>query len=74
MADKTIESLAHPYTSYEGSVLWKAVSKAVRELVKNGDLTETTAHPYVVGYICKKVNDANQPASGVRRSRRDHRQ
>jgi lipid II:glycine glycyltransferase (peptidoglycan interpeptide bridge formation enzyme) len=40
----------HPYAAYEGSPLWNAVSKAIAELVKNGDLLETTAHPYVVRY------------------------
>jgi len=50
----------HPYSDYEGSPLWKVLSNAIRELVKNGDLSETTAHPYVVGYICKKVSEANE--------------
>jgi hypothetical protein len=39
----------HPYPSYEGSPLWKAVSKAIKELVENGDLSETKAHAYAVG-------------------------
>jgi hypothetical protein len=36
------------------------VSKAIDELVKNGDLAETTPHPYIVGYICKKVGEARK--------------
>jgi hypothetical protein len=51
----------HPYRAYEGSPLWKAMSEAVAELVKNGDLVETTAHPYVVGYICKRVSEVKEP-------------
>jgi hypothetical protein len=51
----------HPYAAYEGSPLWNAVSKAIAELVKNGDLLETTAHPYVVGYICEKVSESKKP-------------
>jgi hypothetical protein len=50
----------HPYAAYEGSPLWKVVNKAIAELVKNGDLSETTAHPYVVGYICKKISEATE--------------
>jgi hypothetical protein len=38
----------HPYSAYEGSPLWEVVSKAIKELVENGDLSETTAHAYVV--------------------------
>jgi len=50
----------HPYAAYEGSPLWKAVSKAITELVENGDLSETTARSYIVGYVCKEVSKANK--------------
>ena len=48
-----VHSATHPYAAYEGSPLWKVVSKAIKELVKNRDLSETTSQPYVVGYICR---------------------
>ena len=50
----------HPYSAYEGSPLWNSVSTAIRELVENGDLSETTAHAYVVGHICKIVGEARK--------------
>ena len=53
-------SHTHPHTAYEGSPLWKVVSKAIKELVQNRDLSETTAHPYVVGYICKRISEARK--------------
>ncbi len=53
-------SQTHPYIAYEGSPLWKVVSKAITDLVRNGDLSETTEHPYIVGYICKKVSGAKE--------------
>ena len=30
----------HPYTRFEGSVLWRTVEKEIMALVKNGDLKE----------------------------------
>ena len=51
----------HPYVAYEGSPVWKVISKAIKELVENGDLSEGTPHTHVVGYICKLVSGANEP-------------
>jgi len=45
----------HPYTKFEGSVLWRAVSKEIAALVKNGDLKELTAREYIVGSICRAL-------------------
>ena len=53
-------SATHPYAAYEGTPLWNVVSKAIKELVKNHDLSETTSHPNVVGYICKRVSEAKE--------------
>ena len=53
----------HPYKSYEHLPLWSVVSKAATELVNNGDLRETTPHPYIVGYICKSIGDAEELAA-----------
>jgi len=52
------EEIEMRYKSYEDLPIWRIVSKAVTELVNNGDLRETTAHPYIVGYICKSIVDA----------------
>jgi hypothetical protein len=43
----------HPYAQYEGTALWKAVHKAIKDLLENRDLKETEAREYIVGYICK---------------------
>jgi hypothetical protein len=48
------------YQSYEDLPIWRIVSKAVTELVNNGDLRETTARPYIVGDICKSIVDAEK--------------
>jgi hypothetical protein len=45
----------HPYTQFEGSVLWRAVEKNITALVKNGDLKELTARDYIVGSICQAI-------------------
>ncbi len=48
------------YKSYEDLPIWRVVSKSVTELVRNGDLLETTGHPYIVGYICKSIVEAER--------------
>jgi len=45
----------HPYSKFEGSVLWQTVEKAIAVLVKNGDLEELTAREYIVGHICQTI-------------------
>ncbi|MGD0631503.1 MAG: hypothetical protein ABR987_19405 [Terracidiphilus sp.] len=35
--------------------VWEVVNAAIDDLVKNGDLVETTRRDYIVGYICKKL-------------------
>jgi hypothetical protein len=45
----------HPYVEFEGSELWKVISKTVRELEKNGDFQLTTNSNYVVGFLCQQL-------------------
>jgi hypothetical protein len=45
----------HPYSKFEGSVLWRAIEKQIAALVKNGDLKELTAREYIVGSICQAI-------------------
>ena len=52
---KKATTLPHPYVKHEGTPLWRAVERAIADLVENGDLTELTHRNYIVGYICKKV-------------------
>ncbi len=46
----------HPYKTYEDTPLWRAIDKAIGDLVRNQDLAEDEYHDYIVGYICKVVN------------------
>lgn len=46
---------AHPYISYEGTLLWMAVEAALAELERNGDLHLSTARPHVIGFICQHL-------------------
>jgi hypothetical protein len=46
----------HPYLAWERTPLWRAVEKAVADLVKNQDLVENEYREYIVGYICKIVD------------------
>jgi hypothetical protein len=46
----------HPYVRWRGTPLWKAVEKAVADLVQNQDLVENEYHEYIVGYICKLID------------------
>jgi hypothetical protein len=47
---------AHPYLRWEGTPLWRAVEKAVADLIENQDLIEDEYHEYIVGYICKTID------------------
>jgi hypothetical protein len=50
--------IKNPYEDYEKTIGWKAVDKAINDLVKNNDLEEYTAREYVVGYIVKSLIEA----------------
>lgn len=50
------EGQSHPYKLYQDSPLWKAIDRAVTDLVGNQDLIENEYHEYIVGYICKVVD------------------
>ena len=47
---------AHPYVRWEGTPLWRAVERAVADLVQNKDLVEDEYREYIVGYICKIID------------------
>ena len=48
-------SRQHPYKALENTPEWRAIEKAVADLVRNGDMVEQTARQYVVGYITQHV-------------------
>jgi hypothetical protein len=47
--------MPHPYTEHEDSPLWHALDAEVAELEANGDLALTTARPYVLGALCRRL-------------------
>jgi hypothetical protein len=47
----------HPYLAYEGTAEWSAIDRAMQQLAANRDLVETTAHEYIVGYLCKALKE-----------------
>jgi hypothetical protein len=47
---------SHPYERHENTPLWKAIDKAVTDLVVNQDLVENEYHEYIVGHICKVID------------------
>ncbi len=46
----------HPYLAWKSTALWRAVEKAVSDLVENRDLVEDEYREYIVGYICKTID------------------
>jgi hypothetical protein len=45
----------HPYRKLESLEVWEVVQKAIKDLRDNGDLVETTAAPYIVGYLVEQL-------------------
>lgn len=54
----------YPYQKYEATKNWEVVERAVNALVENGDLIEQTNRKYIVGYICKLLDDPINAAVG----------
>lgn len=49
--------MAHPNEIFEGTPLWCVVNKGINDLVENNDIEETTQREYIVGYLCKLINE-----------------
>lgn len=49
--------MSHPYKHLEGTPLWKVIDKGINNLVENNDLEEATSREYIVGYLCKLINE-----------------
>jgi hypothetical protein len=50
----------HPYKEFEGTGLWKALEKGIRDLVGNQDLKEIEHRDYIVGYLCKVLTQRRE--------------
>ena len=46
----------HPYKHLEGRPEWKALDRAISNLVRNGDLVESTPRAYIVGYLLSRLD------------------
>ena len=60
MSDSTA---SHPYSELAGSPAWQIIDRAIAELATNRDLVETTAHDYIVGYLCKALASSKVEAA-----------
>ena len=49
--------MTHPYEIFEETPLWDIVNKGINDLVENKDIEETTQREYIVGYLCKLINE-----------------
>jgi len=47
--------MEHPYIKFEGTELWKTMSKIIDDLVTNQDIELTTPKEYVIGFICANL-------------------
>lgn len=52
---KALAAPRHPYVEYENTPLWRAIEKALAEMEENHDLSLSTWHQYVVGFVCKQL-------------------
>lgn len=50
--------MSHPYEQFEGTPLWEAINKGLDDLGENNDIEETTSREYIVGYLCKLINES----------------
>ena len=57
----------HPYKEFEGKRLWAVIDEAVEDLVDNRDIMETTHRNYIVGYLCKKIEEGGLTEGEVAR-------
>ena len=49
--------MSSPYEKYKDSSNWKIIGQALNDLIENKDIELTTAPDYIVGYLCKKLDD-----------------
>ena len=46
-----------PYDKYKSTEEWRIISKAVQDLIDNGDIKILTPNEYVIGYLVKQLAD-----------------
>jgi hypothetical protein len=50
--------LAHPYSAFVTTRIWRRTAKAIADLEANRDITLTTNRAHVIGYICGELAKA----------------
>ena len=51
----------HPYEAFEQTRAWRVIEMEIQALIENDDLELRTAMPYVVGSLCKALEEAGLP-------------
>jgi hypothetical protein len=51
-------SQENPYEKWRDSEPWFTIAQSVRELSRNGDIDVTTGPDYVIGFLCKNLDEA----------------
>jgi hypothetical protein len=51
-----------PYEIYKKTDLWNLVDEAITDLVENGDIVEKTRRDYIVGFLCKNLQQISPKA------------
>ncbi len=49
-----------PYDEYKKTKNWKIIKKSITALVKNNDLKLLTPEEYVIGYLCKHLENSTE--------------
>ena len=47
----------NPYKEYVGTRLWEALSCVIADLESNDDIELHAPQEYVIGYICRELNE-----------------
>lgn len=49
--------MSHLYEKYEGTNMWKTIKDALSQLQVNNDIEIMTREEYVVGFLCKALDE-----------------
>ncbi|HXH71038.1 MAG TPA: hypothetical protein VNI60_11970 [Pyrinomonadaceae bacterium] len=47
----------HPYKKFQNTKVWQVVEQSIFDLEENQDLKLLTIKEYIIGFICKKLDD-----------------
>ncbi len=52
--------MKHPYKKFENSSNWKILKESIEELISNNDIEILTPIEYIIGYLCKALQQNNK--------------